>query len=391
MASANRKLKVSPEAAAFPSQPDAARPRIAKRHSKTPGVLRGEVLAAARDWTVTSKSNHAFVKLLEDYKLSIKKMVSKTRTFESTLEQIRSATAASAHVLSKREAKLERKVAHQKEQKRAKDARKVWAEFDPYFVGPDPELVSAFGTLRAEVSLDPGSLLNMRAVNRLAAIGKMVEYCRETKTELRKFGEGRVAQRVRAWLNMRRQDELGAEGPTAGKERVCCPDPEELDYLRSLNVICLEEEVANLKRMLAEENETQKEINVSSYYQDMQRRNRQLWGQIETRMQEALQSQPQKETDVLLDSEERLLQEYERIVPEMQRKREHLLRKERKLVKLLEETEWQPEKIRSESTSKSGSILGGEVCDCGIGTPTRLECRAGNEQPMDLSYKIVQN
>eukprot|EP00826_Nyctotherus_ovalis_P020268 TRINITY_DN1634_c0_g1_i1.p1 TRINITY_DN1634_c0_g1~~TRINITY_DN1634_c0_g1_i1.p1 ORF type:complete len:492 (-),score=92.54 TRINITY_DN1634_c0_g1_i1:348-1823(-) len=117
-----------------------------------------------------------------------------------------------------------------KSRKRNK-SKNVWAQLNLYFLGLGSNVDAAFDKYVSVPEKGPLDVqfLNMFAVNRLAAIIKMRQYCFDNGITLEDFVNGRTYQKIKAHL--KQIEELV---PESEKETRICPSLEEIPYLQSI-------------------------------------------------------------------------------------------------------------------------------------------------------------
>ncbi len=236
--------------------------------------LKSEVLCELQYWPMHCSDHRTIIRLLERYKRLVRKLVRRCSSGEDPFRRLLRALAqlaAQSNTGDKRGRKGP--VPHRKavsdpaaadERQHGKLAQKrlkltatrprknVWAQVDAYFWQISPETRAALDSLTMTAEeLDPvifrAGLLNMHAVNRLAAVAKMLEYCRENKMGVAQFMEDRTYQKVRS-----RQRQEGA-----ADSLVNYPSPEELDYLLRLGQSRVEDTILQLKSLLTVSDDSQ--------------------------------------------------------------------------------------------------------------------------------------
>ena len=279
----------------------------------------------------------------------MKRFVETLPSFEKSFDQVGTLVAEGV----KRKAKI-----IGKEAKGAKgQGDKVWAEVGRYFADVRPELVAVFHSL-GERGTDLSSVMNMCAVNRLAAIAKMLQYCKDTNTNPQKFKEGRVFQKIRAWHKIHKITSAehplnpslysACVTPYTDKEGACYPLMEELDYLQALDIDNLEEETTKLKTLLLKN--AQDTWHEESEFTTLVSRNRELMHGIEERIRD----EPRK-----VAQNAKIVEEYGALVPSMKHRRESAMKKEKKVLKSLHTEE---KSLHSTCNSKTGSLLLTQEC-----------------------------
>ncbi len=318
-------------------------------------------MVEAENWEdISNLSNgfHGLIGLLEEYKACVKKFVAEFET---------EGTSCGSKMPSKKQSttkdgkqsmsKAIRKKTHNKKSKGTyskEEVEKVWAELNHYFDSTPFEILDELrpaGTLT-----DFPNLLNMYAVNRLAAIAKMLQYCSDNNLDPSKFKEGRVCQKIRAWHKMHKITSGGSDGskdefcisPYTDHEGICYPLLEELEYLLSLDLDSLPAEIAALKAVLAAPcTKSANETDTEEILRSVSERNQQLISKMKAlaAAETKVENDPGTGSEKM-ETKENIEKEYQSLIPAMKRKREYSLRKERKA-----------ERLMTATNSKTGSSI----------------------------------
>ena len=118
----------------------------------------------------------------------------------------------------------------------------MWKRLDQYFEDIDTNPLERLLPIPKEKQ-EERTFLNMEAVNRLAAIAKMLQYCDEKKINVTEFVEDRTYQKVKAKLKQSVVD-------NNTYKLIYCPSLEEIPYLLSIEteflgkiIDCLKEDI----------------------------------------------------------------------------------------------------------------------------------------------------
>ncbi|MDR3737200.1 MAG: hypothetical protein P4L10_16925 [Acidobacteriaceae bacterium] len=234
------------------------------------------------------------------------------------------------------------------------DPAHVWGQVDHYLMGITPEVLDDFGRLdRVGLGhLHSPKLLSMYAVNRLAAILKMVKYCQDTQIDAYTFrAQAEALSKVGLRLPQTR-------GVTAGKSYMV--DPGELAYLVGLSVDQLHNETIRLKALLLMSGEPNKapesqvaEPEIEGKLQALARRNAELREKVRARV-----LFQRKAKDCVPDTSV-LERQYKQLIPTMKRKRARDLQEEIEVMGALQAKHLQSE---GESERLDFSLLEEEGC-----------------------------
>ncbi len=158
----------------------------------------------------------------------------------------------------------------------------IWLRIAPYFQTISAEVERAVSGLWADTipfqsCVLPGDsrILNMHAINRIAAIAKMEQYCFDTHTSVEQFQEGRTAQKLKALLHQHkcaveshvsfsskghhRPSTFSPNGKsTSAAEPWVYPSLDDMDYLLGIDRNRLEEVMEELKARMGR-SDTEKE------------------------------------------------------------------------------------------------------------------------------------
>ena len=140
--------------------------------------------------------------------------------------------------------------------------KSLWTQIEPYFYELSPEAENAFSALLSEESQSPAvkaqaaGLLNMFAVNRLSAIAKMLQYCKDNKLTTTEFMEDRTYQKIKSRYKQQCSSAIFGKltfGTTTSHfhaENMSCPALDEIDYLLSIGKDRLDSTISYLKAVL---------------------------------------------------------------------------------------------------------------------------------------------
>ena len=295
--------------------------------------LREAVLSEAEGWEITSAQNHGFISALEEYKACVKRY----------MEECENKGVDAIYMKAKRIADSSQKTKGGKKKAMHKeDSERVWDEVEKwYFDKPSIELLEKLKRIDIGMgSAQPVILLNMAAVNRLAGIAKMAQYCVDNGVSLEKFKEGRVSQKIRAWHKMHRITSVGhmTDGEEGGiasymdHEGLCYPLLEELDYLLELEVDSIQEEITRRKSSLFSPPEPVPDSVAEHFLQTVSARNKVLLEKISSKLSEDSSVESNEGTT----DNNTVLEKYQTLIPAMKRRREYALKKEKRAIKLIE-------------------------------------------------------
>ncbi len=137
-------------------------------------------------------------------------------------------------------------------------ADSVWLQLAPYFQPLSAEVESAAQCAAVSLSRpQEDDMLNLHAINRLAAIAKMQQYCFDRHMTPEQFRDGRTTQKLRAFLQQHKHlsESKGARRrSTFAPEKEAAwfyPSQEELEYLLALGTTELTQTVTQLLAMVS--------------------------------------------------------------------------------------------------------------------------------------------
>lgn len=291
-------------------------------------ILKYNILYQLNTWIPDSTNlNLSLIQILEEYKTLINRLVDRfeQKNMELTIENLKAYKKRSK--LSKKRITKTMKCMGEK-----KDTEKVWDKLNSYFEF-SPSCILEQLQERPEEELQFSSLLSLHAINRLSAIAKMIQYCRENKIKLKQFKEGRTPQRIKGWHKMSKITAI-TYGPLTesyqdtylDKKGKCYPLLSELDYLMSLNLDTIGEEITRLKVML----NRQKECNKSNRELELER--------ISIGNKQSLTCLIKKNDEskrLISHNDVKIQKMYEEIKPAMKRKHENVAKKEKRMMKFM--------------------------------------------------------
>ncbi len=283
-------------------------------NSEGPDIERVQqaVIYHARCWSLYSGSIEEFIDRLEEYKSLVATHIKKTSIFENTIKSLRDSInkckaqqkklGLESETVSKRISKRERK------DEEEETGRKVWRKIDSFLIGLTPDVLSRFTTVSTVplVSESFPSLLNMHAVNRLAAILKMVKYCYDTSTDLDSF-QFSIKE--------------GHYSPLLSSHHYY-PSSTELSYLLTLQKELLEEEIFRLRSLLLEVDSVQPfsaadpQSELEQKLAKIVEQNRVLQNHIKNR------AISRKKTAAIDEKSKVVLKKYHEMIPALKRKRQ---------------------------------------------------------------------
>lgn len=311
-------------------------------------ILKHNILCQLKTWIPDSTNlNLSLIQILEEYKTAINRLVDRfeQKNMELTIERLK-AYKKRSKLSKKRTAKIMKCIGEKK------DTEKVWDKLNAHFEY-SPSYILEQLQETPEEELQFSSLLNLHAINRLSAIAKMIQYCKENKIELKQFKEGRTPQRIKGWHKMSKITAI-TYGPIMesyqdtyldNKGR-CYPLLSELDYLMSLNPSAIGEEITRLKVMLNK----QKDCNKPDKELELERismHNKELLACLIKRNDESKR--------LISHSDAKVQEKYEEIKPTMKRKHENVMKKEKRMMKFMKVDLCDGDKT-SNRTSPTGSI-----------------------------------
>eukprot|EP00831_Metopus_contortus_P077942 TRINITY_DN743_c0_g2_i1.p1 TRINITY_DN743_c0_g2~~TRINITY_DN743_c0_g2_i1.p1 ORF type:complete len:412 (+),score=60.81 TRINITY_DN743_c0_g2_i1:58-1293(+) len=213
-----------------------------------------EIQNAIAQWVLGIENHKTVIKLCEQYKKSVHSSFPSISEFESIyckLKELTGLDSISKKSPSKKSEKKLRGGSIKKHSSEPQEEETIWTCIDQYFIPTNLHTAAEFKRLLHFGSADElqtPHLLNLGAINRIAALAKMLQYCQETGTPLRKFREGRITQRIVAWHKVHNTENSDwcynkiTKGRSVDEEYF--PLVEEMKYLINLDVstISLEKE-----------------------------------------------------------------------------------------------------------------------------------------------------
>eukprot|EP00826_Nyctotherus_ovalis_P002035 TRINITY_DN10386_c0_g1_i4.p1 TRINITY_DN10386_c0_g1~~TRINITY_DN10386_c0_g1_i4.p1 ORF type:complete len:465 (+),score=93.75 TRINITY_DN10386_c0_g1_i4:227-1621(+) len=324
--------------------------------------LRREIEEELSDWSEQGARHKKLIALLESYKRLVNALLD-TNTdpyarLASGLRILRNRVQSEAAEVPPYAWKCPRNVYGQKVLKSGKEyveelggKHSPWLQ-EEYFVRVPLSVVqNLHATAKGSSNLDNVEFLSLHAVNRLSAIAKMLNYCKEQTVSLIQFKKGRTKQKLAA---LRSQHKLLAnEHPNSSSTSSTSaaadyyPSSEELGYLCGLDVGKLCEVVAELKgRICARSGKSEREEVMERYFEHY------LEGSKE-RKEKIVRSVVLEEAanDRGVDNE--LVERYSKLIPSMKKKRETILAEEQRQLRKLKTKDDQVSKT-CHSESKFG-------------------------------------
>lgn len=223
------------------------------------------------------------------------------------------------------------------------DAENFYREISQYFdtQNRDPEnemlKIDLLRNNYENIEENTEQILNIFAINRLSAIAKMKQFCKDCGVEMRKFGEIRVQQKIRGWHKMHKI--------TAGKfsvdpifnnedsmwvcefldnEGICYPLIDELEYLLTLDIDNLETEFKILKNLILNPTKKYPTSELEQEFSRVSTRNSEIRNKIFDRLLV-------EKTELLMRPYlVQIEKKYDEIIPAMKRKHDKILKKEEK-------------------------------------------------------------
>ena len=305
--------------------------------------LRQTVLDHVKNWNVLPGEIEKFIQVLEKYKTSAISISKEAFAFESTLKSLSSkiSKSKSAQELVDPKNKGSSSVPGNSAEE-SEEHNKVWQQANTYMMGITPEVLEEFERLAYPDPLrKPCSeyILNLYAINRLAAILKMFKYCQDARIDILVFQKqlrckGKCAVRsMKNWTKTESNAKLG----DLFLQGSFYPIPSEYDYLRSLKIEQIEDELCSLRSTLldcAEQGcnsaesagQILSEANLETRIRALSTKTRALHDRVLDRVRAQ-----KKQVRVNVPTGVSLKRLYEQIVPAMKRKRAKALREEDEL------------------------------------------------------------
>jgi len=301
-----------------------------KHHDKDLEELKVKVLAELSVWNKFSFTHKRIIKLLEEYKYLTKSLIDRetdpyTRLFND-LRILRDQSKILPHPYTSQT----QEVSNKEYIKSLGGKQSPWTRFEYFAQIPQSITRNLQATTNESVECKEMELLSLYAVNRLAAIAKMLNYCEEFRINIEQFKNGRMKQKLAALRSQRKL--IPDENSTPNSKSVHIetgyyPTSEELDYLLGLDTSRLDNVMSELKASVqysitenARETEMKKLLN---WYLD---RNKALKLKLLQRIStDKVPRNTSKDKD--------LLSLFNKLTPIMVKKRERRLRGEQKLLK----------------------------------------------------------
>lgn len=212
-----------------------------KEHVRFPLEIQGNhLLEKIKFWSAAEPDHREIISLLEKYKRAVTEYIHKKRAKSDKIIEL--LTGLSTY---------SRKTHNQymdKSNSKRKRYEAIWNNFDSFLNPKEPQINILEVILKSECEVDEleEGLLNMHAVNRLAAIGKMLQYCIDNGMTIAEFMEKRTCQKIKARLNQRKSAEsVGLCGSSY------LPTLVEFDYLTSIGNNNIEFTIDLLKSQLS--------------------------------------------------------------------------------------------------------------------------------------------
>jgi len=153
------------------------------------------LLEKIKSWSASQPDHKEIISLLENYKKAVSKYIhnktKKTNTFTELLT-ILSRKGHNQHI--------------DKPNSKKKRYNVIWNTFDTFFSSAKlqiSDMIERMLKKEYEVEELKDGVLNMYAVNRLAAVAKMLQYCIDNGMTINEFMEKRTYQKIKARLNQR--------------------------------------------------------------------------------------------------------------------------------------------------------------------------------------------
>lgn len=219
-------------------------------------VLQKTILLEMRKWEVDdSFSARKLLSAIEEYKSYTKHIIDKYK--EKNIESVIVQAKRNAHNFNKGESRKDKRAKKPHNDVGSEEAKKVWKRLSVYFSLCCPELIGELLQVE-ERELNFPQTLNLFAVNRFAAVLKMILYCQTNSLPFKDFHEGRVSQKIRGWHKMAKiaaaahgtsLEAASEKASYTDNKGVYYPLLDELGYLSSI-AGQLPEEVVRLKALL---------------------------------------------------------------------------------------------------------------------------------------------
>jgi len=252
-------------------------------HSKV-NCLTRDILLEVKKWTPNdSFKTHELLFSTEEYKDYVSHILNKRK--ETNIELIITQAKRNAHnssKVNKRKMKLSEQP-HIDDHKEKEESTRIWKRMDCYFSLSYISLINDLIHLQ-EIDLNFPQTLNMFAMNRIAAILKMIQYCKDNDIELKDFQKSRVSQKIRGWHKMAKiaavthnsRTESTGKRNYMDKKGMCYPLIDELKYLLAIKEDKLMDEIVMLKSLLFASIDGHKESEKEHQLKEVMLNNKQL-------------------------------------------------------------------------------------------------------------------
>lgn len=231
------------------------------------------LLAKLKTWSSTSRTHKPIIDMLENYKRQIQRYIEEYFGKNNDINEF-------VNALWLYKASREERKEHEKLRKgKYLQGKSVWNKLDHYFVNISPEVKKSFDKLLTAIHKDsiPDSFLNMSAVNQLAAIGKMLQYCIENRMTTKEFMEDRIYQKLKAKYKQCTDD-------NTMDKLIYTPTLDEIPYLLSLENNSLDQVVSSLKDRINSKGDLLPVYSLEEELNDISLKNKRIIKQIQKRI-----------------------------------------------------------------------------------------------------------
>jgi len=192
---------------------------------------KNSILTELRTWTADTRNHKHIIDLLEKYKKLVLKY---TEEYFNKINELSEFKDSLINSLNNKNAMKKEEFTKYKKQKRAK-GKKIWDQVDFYLEDISPTVKKSFEKLLMSTYKNTISngFLNIGAINQIAAIAKMLQYCNENGITINEFIEDRIYSKIKAKCIV--------------NKLVYAPNLDEIGYLMSLDTHCLNEIINSLK------------------------------------------------------------------------------------------------------------------------------------------------
>ncbi len=336
--------------------------------------LQCEILSSLPSWTIDSLNHVPMIKLLEDYKRTIRRLVrlwaKEEDPYEKLFEQLKELRKVAeseqfkvplyfSGIAGKRkrgspEVEIN---GHANPQNLAKAYIKAlggkdspWLQTFSYFPEIPETVIDPFTAIHMPTSrsllIGNTKPLPLYAINRLSAIAKMLQYCKESRIDLEQFQKGRIRQKISALQLQRKclredprlypkhstfyQGNGHSNGTTDHDSLSYPPTQDELDYLLGLDVSQIDWIITELKDCLYSGNSpaTDTEMGFSSKEAELFS----LTIKQQARHRDILRKIFAEKSRVRYHSDH-LVKRYLKLLPVMQRKHDKRFAEEQKILR----------------------------------------------------------